>query len=241
MRPRLVVDRDSEEAPADLLTNGALTDEAGLKVLRGQAGARPVAVLKTEIGAAGFADKLRAHLTSNQYAALVVIGLAGALDPQLRTGDVVIYDRCLSETNETCLCCAALLSEQLLETLRAQGLNCRRGTGLLMERVIIEAQHKLALHQRTQAVAVDMESYLVLAAADSIPCAVVRVVMDEAASDLPDFNAGLDATGQVRLAPTLWALAARPRATLQFLRSLRPALHSLERAAHAVLHATASR
>ena len=83
----------------------------------------------------------------------------------------------------------------------------------------------------------DMESYLVLTVAEErqLPCLTVRVIMDEAASDLPDFNAGLDTAGRVKLAPTLRALVARPRATASFLLALQPALRSLEQAARVVL------
>ncbi len=247
---------------AKLLLAGTPTDENGLKVLRGRFGARQVTLLKTEIGAAGLAEKLQAHLAQNHFAALVIIGLAGALDPALRTSDVVLYDRCLdgrkleaawrdgkfekrstSEASGGGIPCDDALGQKLFEEFGKQGLRCQRGAGLLVERVVIEARLKQALHEQTEAAAVDMETYLVLAATAEfqLPCAAVRVMLDEAASDLPDFNAGLDAAGRVQLWPTLRALARRPHATLQFLRTLRPALRNLTRAAEAVFNVLNSR
>ncbi len=239
---------------AKVLAAGKPTDENGLKVLRGRYRSQQMTLLKTEIGAAGFADKLQAHLAQNRYAALIVIGLAGALDPALRTGDVVLYDRCLDgrkleatllggKLESRSIHCDDVLGQKLFEGLSKQGLRCQRGAGLLVERVVIEAQQKLTRYEQTKAAAVDMETYLVLATAAEcqLPCAAVRVVLDEAASDLPDFNAGLDAAGRVQLWPTLLALARRPRAALRFLRALRPALRNLTRAAEAVFKAFNSR
>ncbi len=239
---------------AKLLAAAAPTVENGLKVLRGRYGARQVALLKTEIGAVSLAGKLREHLAQNHYAALLVIGLAGALDPALQTGDVVLYDRCLDgrkleaallggNLESRSIHCDDVLGQKLFEGLSKQGLRCCRGAGLLVERVVIEARLKQALREQTMAAAVDLETYLVMAAAAEfqLPCAAVRVVLDEAASDLPDFNAGLDAAGRMRLWPTLRALAKRPRAALKFLLTLRPALRNLTRAAEAVFKVLNSR
>jgi nucleoside phosphorylase len=239
---------------AKLLSGGRSTVEDGLQILRSQHGAREVTLLKSEIGAVGFAEKLRAHLVHHPYKALVVIGLAGALDPALRTGDVVLYDRCLDGRdlpqptflhNRKCseAFCNAELTQRLLESFNQQELPCQCHSGLSVERVVIKAQQKRALYEQTQAGAVDMETYLILAAVADFkrPCAAIRVVMDEAASDLPDFNAGLDMAGRVQLWPTVLALAASPRTTLTFMLTLRPALRNLERVARAVFKALNSR
>src|SRR5262249_58971597 len=46
------------------------------------------------VGAVSFADWLARHLAENRYDALIVAGLAGGLDPELRVGDAVLYDLC---------------------------------------------------------------------------------------------------------------------------------------------------
>jgi nucleoside phosphorylase len=230
------------------LLTGALTQlELRLKVCRGRFKGLAVTVLQTEMGAPKFAERLQDHISIFDYDALLVIGLAGALDPALRTGEVVIYDRCLdgrdaearlqnrSRENPSArdeiasISCDATLTQELFEALTKQGLRCVRRPGALVERIIIDAQTKLELGRQLRVAAVDMETYPVLAAvADyQLPCAVLRIVLDEAASDLPDFNAGLGKDGRMELGPLLQAMRARPLATLHFLRSLRPALRAL--------------
>jgi nucleoside phosphorylase len=222
---------------AKLLREPVAGYESGLKLLRGQSGRSQVTLLQVEMGAPGVATNLREHLAVNRYDYLLVLGLAGGLDPTLQTGDVVIYDVCLNERADApnALQCDAALAERWRVALEAERLTCVRGAGVQVERIVIEAQRKLELHDRTQALAVDMETYAVLAAAAQTPCAALRVVLDEATSDLPDFNAGVDAQGRLKVWPALWALAARPRATWHFLLALRPSLRNLERVARAVL------
>jgi nucleoside phosphorylase len=251
---------------AKLLRETAPVTSAEFTLWRGWFGPCEVELLKSEIGAPGFATQLQRHLAANRYDALLVIGLAGALHPNLQTGDVIIYDRCLDaraaetsqrndsginnrENSPSCdefasIRCNARLGEQLFEAVQLAGLPVQRGVGALVERVIIEARLKAALHQQTQAAAVDMESWLVLTAVaqvNPLPCGALRVVLDEAVSDLPDFNAGINAAGQMRLWPTLRALAARPHVSARFLKSLRPALRNLEGATLAVFNHFSSR
>ncbi len=227
---------------------GALTQlELRLKVCRGRFNGLAVTVLQTEIGAPQFAERLQDHLSIFDYDALLVIGLAGALDPALRTGDVVIYDRCLdgrgaeawlqtgSKENPPArdeiasISCDARLAQKLFEVLNERGLRCVRGPGVLVERIVIDAQAKLTLGKQLQATVADMESYLVLATLgeSQLPCAVLRTVLDEASSDLPDFNAALGKDGRMEHRLALQAMRARPLPALRFLRSLRPALCAL--------------
>jgi len=243
---------------AKLLRASKQTVSAGLTVTHGRFAQGEITLLQSQIGASGFSEQLQKLVAANDFKALLVIGLAGALDPTLQTGEVVIYDACLDarnaekhlsdffsnnrENSPRCdefasIACNATLGEQLFEAVRQQGLPSRRGTGALVERVVIESHDKAALYRQTQTTVVDMETWLIfqaLAKVTTLPCAGLRVVLDEAGDDLPDFNAGLSATGQMRLWPTLRALAARPRASGRFLRSLRPALRNLEQATQAV-------
>src|SRR5215470_12611174 len=79
---------------AGLLTAKTISEEPRLKICRGLFGARRITVLQSEMGAVGFADRLVEHLADNRYDALIVAGLAGGLDPNLRVGDAVLYDLC---------------------------------------------------------------------------------------------------------------------------------------------------
>jgi hypothetical protein len=92
---------------------------------------------------------------------------------------------------------------------------------------------------RYGAVAVDMETYEALSACVrlSLPAAALRVISDEAARDIPDFNRAYDADGRMNGWRMSQAMIARPVAALHFLLNVRRALISLKENLRAVLNA----
>ncbi|MDX2043422.1 MAG: hypothetical protein SF097_19555 [Acidobacteriota bacterium] len=221
-----------------LLAEKTFSVESRFKICRGVVSARAVTVLQSGMGARGFADWLADHLKTNSYDTLMVVGLAGGLDPRLKTGDAVVYDCCLDarEANENATPSAiqhphgqADLVRALLDALRETALSSFYGSGITVSRVVINAQDKLWLGQQHQALAVDMESFdaLQVAAKRGVPAAVVRVISDEAEHDLPDFNFAAEADGTVNTRRMATAMLQRPAASTRFLRSLKPVLAAL--------------
>ncbi len=265
---------------ADLLSEKSLVEEPRMKICRGFFGARRVTILQSEIGAAGFAERLAKHLESDRYDALIVAGLAGAIDRKLRVGDAVLYDLCydaraidLGQAPGECranfpvcsssrqeppegtranwkvcstlseeaavVACNEMLSELLFNSVAASGLRCVRGSGVTVSRIVIEARSKLKLGARYGASTVDMETFEALSACArlNLPAAALRVISDEAARDIPDFNRAYDADGRMNGRRMAGAMIARPVAALRFLLSVRRALVSLKENLRAVLNA----
>jgi nucleoside phosphorylase len=97
----------------------------------------------------------------------------------------------------------------------------------------------LELGARYGSAAVDMETFeaLSVCARLNLPAAALRVISDEAARDIPDFNRVYEADGRMngwRIAKTM---IARPVAALGFSLSVRRALGSLKENLRAVLNA----
>jgi nucleoside phosphorylase len=105
--------------------------------------------------------------------------------------------------------------------------------------VVTEAKEKLALGASYGAAAVDMETYETLEACArlGLPAAALRVISDEAARDIPDFNRIYNADGRINGWRTLAALTARPSAALRLLMTVRPALQSLKATLQAAMSA----
>jgi nucleoside phosphorylase len=199
-------------------------------------------VLQSEMGAPNFSERLRRHLAIFDYDGVIVIGLAGALAPSLKTGDLVVYQACVKTDGRDEFAnfpCDAALVEWMESALQMQRLPFQRGTGAWVNQVLTRATDKAALHYATQACSVDMESGLVLEALreSSVPVAAVRVVLDEAAQDLPAFNEGMRTDGTYDARNMLRVLAARPAMSLQFLWNLRRATRSLRTVTRALLNA----
>jgi len=241
-----------------LLSAKTYSNEFQIKTCRGLLGAPPgqkrITVLQCGMGAPGFAERLREHLRLHRYDALIVAGLAGGLDPNLKSGDTVIYDLChdartlsgSSSKEKPFACdenasirCEGKVSDFLFSSLRLSGQRCFRGSGVTVNRIITEARNKISLGVSCHALAVDMETYDVLrVCADlSLPASALRIISDESGSDLPDFNWAAQADGQMNIWRTAAAMAARPAASLQFLWNIRSVLNSLRANLSIVLNA----
>jgi adenosylhomocysteine nucleosidase len=226
-----------------------------MRICRGYFRGRRITVLKSELGAVGFAEHLAHHLEHNFYDTLIVIGLAGALDPKLRTGDAVVFDHCyeahpaaaVSNSREkqparekkASIICDTGISMFLIEKLRASGLSCFPGAGVTVDQVISRAKDKIAIGARYQAIAVDMETYSVLKVCEmfSLSTAALRIISDEADSDLPDFNRAVGPHGQMINWRMAWVMAMNPIDSMRFLFNLRTVTKALKLNLEAVLSA----
>jgi hopanoid-associated phosphorylase len=144
-------------------------------------------------------------------AAIVSMGLCGALAPDLRPGDWVVASEVLFNP----------LDERNLgqpdadwSTVLVRALRARLGPMLGSDTIIAAAAAKAAAHAATGAIAVDMESHIAaaVAARHNLPFAVARVVSDGANRSLPRAaQAGMAADGGMDIGAVLRALAGDPR------------------------------
>jgi 4-hydroxy-3-methylbut-2-enyl diphosphate reductase len=112
--------------------------------------------------------------------AVAVAGIAGGVDPDLVTGDLVVADRLLrADTGEMVRTLPA--ARMLTAALRARGLPARTGTLATADHVVSDTAERERL-RALGACVVDMESAFVVP--DDVPAAVVRVVADVAADPL---------------------------------------------------------
>ena len=161
---------------------------------------------------------LEARIAGARPLGVMSIGIAGALDPKLRVGDVVTgpfspghakwhVSRPLPQGER----------EALPSPVEGEGDSRRlprRGEGVLgVDLAVATAAAKATVRAATGAAAVDMESHVAaaVAARHDLPFAILRVVSDTAAHDLPP-AAGipLRPDGKVDLPRVLAALARRP-------------------------------
>lgn len=223
-----------------------------IKICRGRAARNSVTVLQSQIGAHGFRQKLAAHLAQEKYDAVIVIGVAGALSPELKVGEIVFYDTCflfrpesfaVEEGAPEALQSEASaygdfdLSSSLRQQILANGLSVVFGAGLTLDFMVTKAAEKLAMGESYNAAAVDMESYDVIDVATQagLPCAVLRVILDEANQTTPDFNLAIEAGGKMNNAKAGLAMLLRPFAAVRFFLSLYRAMKSLRTATKIVL------
>lgn len=185
-----------------------------------------------------FREKLERALTQGARG-VISIGIAGGLNPALRTGDVVIAS-------------AVATAGQRIETdpawrRRLTMLLPRAGTAMIAtaEDIALTPGAKATLFRTTGADAIDLESGIAaeLARAHGLPFAVLRVISDETAIGLPAAAAVvLDAAGEVDIAALCLSLVMHPAQLPALMRAAsdsRAALRELLRCRDLVGHGLA--
>jgi adenosylhomocysteine nucleosidase len=138
---------------------------------------------------------------------IVSFGTAGGLTPPLAPGDWVVAEAIVTDAQRWPA--DPVWSAKLLARLP----HATRGPIAGVDLPVAGAAAKLALHDRTGAVAVDMESHIVarVASAHGLPFVACRVIIDPANLTLPPAAlVAMRGDGGVNLPAVLGSLARRP-------------------------------
>ena len=158
--------------------------------------------------------QLRALLTvfdPSTIRGVISFGVAGGLDPTLKSGDVVVATEVLA--GDTRWLTGLALNEELIASVALGRRRVVRGGLAGAEQVVGARSLKAALHLETGAAAVDMESHIAAAyaAEAGLPFAALRVISDPASRALPPLAmAAIKPNGDIDLRKVLSGLARNP-------------------------------
>lgn len=254
--------------PLDLLLAAAVTTELhpfarhlGLgeplqDMARARHHGREIALLAAGMGRAGDAAFVGA-LSQLRPAAVINVGVAGALDTALEPGTIVVVSdwRAPLQPHDTLAHADTALRAQICRSLDGGGVRWTEAPAVTVDAALHDPNERDAMHSATCAGIVEMEgaSWAFCAGEEGIPFAALRVVSDQADRPLPGAKRPvgkrswmLNDDGTARRGRIFWALATssgwlRPRHHLRELRAAgvdwARALASLEAAAGALLAA----
>ena len=128
---------------------------------------------------------LLATLDASTFRGVISFGVAGGLDPTLKSGDIVVATEVLA--GDTRWLAGSALNEELIATATLGRRRVVRGGLAGVEQVVAGIAKKAALWMETGAAAVDMESHIAAAYATEagVPFAALRVISDPANRALP--------------------------------------------------------
>ena len=175
--------------------------DSSLKLYRAEGEGVDVDVLLTGIGwSVGAAASMLDELENRRPDVLVSSGLAGALKPEYRIGDVLVAARVLrSDTMQSLGTSGALVTAAVKSGATSVKSFVTNGG------IIGEARSKQVMSSVGDAV--EMESFHVLSSVNAarIPCVAIRAISDTVEQDMPlDFSKVIDRAGYVR-----WTRMAR--------------------------------
>ncbi|CAN5439421.1 phosphorylase [soil metagenome] len=178
--------------------------------------------------------QLRVLLTSidpSTIRGVISFGVAGGLDPKLKSGAVVVATEVMAGDRRWPA--AEALSDELIAGAGVGRQTVFRGGLVGVEKVVTGQAGKAALRSETGAAAVDMESHIAaaFAAEAGLPFAALRVVSDPASRALPELaTSAIKPNGDIDLAKVMRGIARNPlviRALVSTGRDFNRALRSL--------------
>ena len=151
------------------------------------------------------------YLIEKGATALLSWGVAGSLDPTIPPGSIIL-PKLILKRNAPPLSVSKAWHWDFYKLLLKQ---FRPNTQSLLHsaRVIATADEKSELFNAYQAAAVDMESYVIVEAANQvgIPCLVLRSIIDPADMDLPEVAlSALDDNGNLNIGRVISSLLYKP-------------------------------
>jgi adenosylhomocysteine nucleosidase len=161
-------------------------------------------------------QQLRALLTvfdPTTIRGVVSFGVAGGLDPSLKSGDVVVATEVMS--GDARWLAGLSLTEEQIAGIALGRRRVVRGGLAGVEEVVVAQACKAALRSVTGAAAVDMESHIAAAyaAEHDLPFAALRVISDPATRALPALaRAAIKPNGDIDLRTILRGVVRNPRA-----------------------------
>jgi hopanoid-associated phosphorylase len=165
--------------------------------------------------------QLRALLTvfdPTTIRGVISFGVAGGLDPALKSGDVVVATEVLA--GDARWLAGLPLNEELIASVGLGSRRIVRGRLAGAEQVVVARQTKAALHLETGAAAVDMESHIAAdyAAKARLPFAALRVISDPATRALPPLAmTAIKPNGDIDLRKVLGGIARNPMTLLDLV------------------------
>jgi adenosylhomocysteine nucleosidase len=157
---------------------------------------------------------------------VLVVGVAGGIDPELETGDLLLADRYALQDGAAQGAGQAIRPDtQMLQSARQAALDLSvpafDGGSLTVDHLVAEPQERVELRARYQATSVNMEDYRVAEAAQKagVPFLSVRVVLDTASQRLPGYLPGLAGSRYKRVTRVLlmpWRIPTMLRLKKQF-------------------------
>jgi len=154
---------------------------------------------------------LLATLDSTTFRGVISFGVAGGLDPSLKSGDIVVATEVLA--GDTRWLAGSALNEEMIASAALKRRRIVRGGLAGVEQVVAARACKAALHSETGAAAVDMESHIAAAYAQDagLPFAALRVISDPATRALPALAmSAIKPNGDIDLRLVLRGLARNP-------------------------------
>jgi adenosylhomocysteine nucleosidase len=180
----------------------------------GKWGQQNIVLVRSGVGKQRAEDSTLQVIDRFQPKALISIGYAGAVQPELNVGDLVIADSIMEEDKEE----GREYFSDPNWLLRAKGIRCADGNKLVVgglltvNSVIHDPTAKMELGRSYDVQAVEMETSAIARVAEdkALPLLSVRVISDRVDQELLDSSSFLGSDGEISTLKAGWYVLTHP-------------------------------
>lgn len=160
---------------------------SGALFIKGILNGKEILMVKTGVGAKKAKAAARGIIKNYSHSCVLSLGAAGAVDPSLDIGDVVVIKKNVQRSGQNFLCDDDL-SQKAFNLLRRSGLPVTWGDCLTLDRFVHLKEEKKSINDMPGVRVVDMESAAVarVICSANAPFFNVRVISDTAGDDTVD-------------------------------------------------------
>jgi purine-nucleoside phosphorylase len=160
---------------------------------------------------------------------VLIMGLCGSLSNTYAVGDSVVVKSCV-DLDHYFIDLDAELTAAIQRELSKSSIQIDLVAALTSDRIITQADAKEILAQQYPATIVEMEGsgYVAELQRQGIAVAMMRVVSDDLAGDIPDLNQAIDSQGNLQTLPLALSLIKQPLAGIRLIRGSLTGLKVLE-------------
>ncbi len=189
----------------------------GRRHYKGRFGRLPIAVVLGGVGKQNAMEAAHRLCETDQPAALITMGYAGALSPELKRGDIILSSYAITEGQANPQPTDLALAEQLKGVAdESHEHHVYVSPIYTADKIVARHEEKRQIFKDTHAQIVDMESYPVYMEARKreIPFIGIHAITDTAEEDIPALeiiNPFLTSDSLWRYPKIFWDIATNPR------------------------------
>jgi adenosylhomocysteine nucleosidase len=192
----------------------------GCKLYRGKLEDRDTLLVKTGMGKERAENATNFMLERYSVSAIISLGFAGALAPELSIGDVVVCStlHCAHKSGDKWVSAGRCVSDEHLLSLVSEDMGdiaarCHRGSSVSVLELESSTKKLSGLAETFNAHIVDMESYWIasIASARQIPFIAIRSISDTAQETVQPFDRILAPDGRPLWRKAVWCFITHPQ------------------------------
>ncbi len=151
---------------------------------------------------------------------LISFGTAGALNSSIKSGDVIVAENIIDASGRTQAVSTGWRDKAIQQLADCPAI-IHGGNIATTECAIASTANKLAVHEKTRAIGVDMESALIINAAyeHKLSALSIRIIVDEANMSIPNaILANTDAFGELAIKTLPGSILLHPTLIVDLIR-----------------------